>query len=105
MNGNGIGDLFALNKKRNSQGEDPRTFKETVERWRVQKKRKEKKRKEKKKKKDKKIKRSTEEGVDGKSAKKGSRAFLQRRGKNKRKKRKAERVTNAPERDKSWRSL
>ena len=36
---------------------------------------------------------------------KGLRAFLQRRGKRKRKKRKVERVTNAPKRDKSWRSL
>ena len=41
-------------EKRNSQGKDPRTFEETVEKWRVQKKRKEKKWKEKKKKKDRK---------------------------------------------------
>ena len=48
------GDFGTL--KTNSQGEDPRTFKEAVQRWRVQKKRKEKKWKKKKKNKKKKVK-------------------------------------------------
>ena len=49
------GTLFETKEKRNCQGEDPRTFKEPVESWRVQKKWKEKKwNKKKKKKKDKK---------------------------------------------------
>ena len=88
--GNGQGGDLGT-PKTNSQGEDPRTFKEPVERWRVQKKWKEKKWKKKKKEKKEKVK--SEEAVCGKRRKIGLQPFLRRSWKNK-KKRRAERVKN-----------
>ena len=118
MSGSGTRELSLCKdqkEKKNSQGKDPRTFEENrqggvlliqtarertqeplqnqweggevLKKWKEKKGRKERKR--------------TEEEAGGKSARKGSQVFLQRRGKRKRKKSKAERVTDVPERDKS----
>ena len=88
-----------------SHGEYPRTFKEPVQRWRVQKKRKEQKWKKKKKKKDKRKKvKYRRSSWWKKAAGRIASFFVTKLKKKKRKQRKAERVTNVPERDKSWAS-
>ena len=90
-------------EKRNSQGEDPRTFKEPVEWWQVHKNRKKKKWRKKKKERKKKVKyrrRSWWKKCKGRIVQ----ALSKERGK-KKKNTKAERGTNAPERDKFWGSL
>ena len=102
-------------EKRNSQGRDPRTFDENNQRCRVQKKRcrvqkkrKEKKWKKKKKKKDRKKKAKYRRSSWWTKAKGRIASLLAaklKKEEQEKKGRKAGRVTNVPERDKSWASL